>query len=230
MKNHLSLQTILPWIMIAVLTSVVAMVFGVSRDDSLITLLSASGFSLFIVGMGLATNLPYWRQSGSFDEQQGARVATPSGPATAVEHAAEYAEAAEEDAVSIARKNAKLFATSYIWGGMAMLAVYTLTQLRWQHGWQYALGMFVLAAVTIVFAVILNQPSSKTRAKAMAFASFLTKVQGAAALAGLVFLVGTGKLASTRADWAANYVFLFGGIAIAVLSGIALRSHRVLKA
>ena len=42
----------------------------------------------------------------------------------------------------------------------------------------------------------------------------LTILHGAAAFCGLVFLIGSGKLATRKDDWVANDVFLFGGLAI----------------
>jgi hypothetical protein len=53
-------------------------------------------------------------------------------------------------------------------------------------------------------------------------------LQGIAAVAGLVFLIGSGKLETVRPDWAANQIFLFGGLTIVGLSAIAVVTQRKL--
>jgi hypothetical protein len=60
--------------------------------------------------------------------------------------------------------------------------------------------------------------------------AWLTVLHGLAALCALVYLIGTGKLATAKDDWAANDVFLFGGIAILALCVIAAVTQARLKA
>ena len=45
---------------------------------------------------------------------------------------------------------------------------------------------------------------------------------------GLVWLIGSGKLATLKGDWAANQLFLAGGFAIMCLSMIMIKSYAVL--
>ena len=54
----------------------------------------------------------------------------------------------------------------------------------------------------------------------------LTVLHGAAVGGGLLYLVGAGKLATTRSDWAANDIFLAGGLAILALCVIAAITQR----
>jgi hypothetical protein len=49
----------------------------------------------------------------------------------------------------------------------------------------------------------------------------MTLLHAAAAAGGLVYLIGTGKLETLKGDWAANNVFLMGGLAILTISLIA---------
>jgi len=113
------------------------------------------------------------------------------------------------------RGNVGLAALVYAWGALALLAVYSLTGLEWRHGWQYGLGAALLAAGL----------SAYWRRLAVAGAlvppAYLNALHGLAASLGLIYLVGAGKLASTRSDWAANDVFLSGGLAIVALCAIA---------
>lgn len=209
------LQVILPWLLIGVLMSIVTMVFGVSRDDIFLAMISSAGFSVFILIIGFVTNRYYWKRATEFSK---------SGEVTSPETLWRANASAD-----IARRNAKLFATCYAWGGIALLAVYSLTQLNWKHGEQYATILLVLSAISLIFAGLLTGEPSKLRAAYLRIAAMLTTVQAALSAVGLAYLVGVGKLTSTRADWAANYIFLFGGIAILLLSLMALRSNKALN-
>jgi hypothetical protein len=58
----------------------------------------------------------------------------------------------------------------------------------------------------------------------------LALAHGAAALIGIMVLVLTGKILSTKGDWAANQVFTAGGLAVAGLTAIsALTTVRLLR-
>ena len=51
-------------------------------------------------------------------------------------------------------------------------------------------------------------------------------MQAAAVAAALAYLVGSGKLQTAKADWAANHVFIAGGVAIVLISIVSLLAHR----
>jgi hypothetical protein len=121
------------------------------------------------------------------------------------------------DAESAARHNGLLQASAWGVGAASMLGVYLLSGLKWQHGWQYGAGMALIALAAIAFA---RQPRW-LNAVAVAVA-----LQGMAAAIGLAVLASSGKLASVKGDWAANIIFVAGGVAIAVLSVMAVGAHR----
>ena len=106
-------------------------------------------------------------------------------------------------------------------GAASMLGVYLLSGLKWQHGWQYGTGMALIALAALAFA---RQPRW-LNAVAIAVA-----LQGMAAAIGIAVLAGSGKLASVKGDWAANIIFVAGGVAIAVLSVMAVAAHRRMEA
>jgi hypothetical protein len=113
-------------------------------------------------------------------------------------------------------------AITYAWGAIAMLSVYTLTGLRWYHAWQYGLAMALLAVLLFLYAIAIGREGSRLRQRVFLLGALqLTAVQGAGALARVLFLIGSGKLATPKTDWAANRIFLAGGLAIAALSVIA---------
>jgi hypothetical protein len=112
--------------------------------------------------------------------------------------------------------NIWLAALIYAWGAIALFAVYSLSDLVWRHSWQYGLGAALFAAGVSFYANSLDRETN-----AVLPPLYLTAVHGLAAAGGLVYLVGTGKLATHRDDWAANDVFLAGGLAIVALCLIA---------
>ena len=124
------------------------------------------------------------------------------------------------------RRNARLIAWTWAAGAISMLAVYRLSGLRWQHGWQYGSGMVVIAALVFVYALSIESPSSPLRRSRLLNAvALMAAVQGIAGTAGIMMLVISGKLGSMKGDWAANIIFIAGGFAITVLSAIAVRTH-----
>ena len=108
-----------------------------------------------------------------------------------------------------------------------MLASYYLTQLHWQHAWQYGAAMLLIAFSLYAYSTALGDPASPVRAPRWLIATQrLTQVQGLAALAGILFILVSGKLTAGKSDWAANVVFVAGGITIAALSLLAVLTQR----
>ena len=136
------------------------------------------------------------------------------------------ADAAESRDV-IAARFARLMAAAWAWAGVAMLACYYLTDLSWQHAWQYGAGMLLITGLVLAYARARLVPGSRFAASSMVrAASWMTQLQGIAAMAGVVVLALSGKLDAAKQDWAANVVFVAGGLAIFALSMAALRAER----
>jgi hypothetical protein len=121
------------------------------------------------------------------------------------------------DIATAAHHNGMLQAYAWGVGAMSMLGVYLLSGLKWQHGWQYGCGMALIALVAFWFA---RQP------RWLNAVAVLVGLQAMAAAIGLAVLAGSGKLASPKGDWAANIIFVAGGVAIAALSVMAVGAHR----
>ncbi len=127
----------------------------------------------------------------------------------------------------LAARYAWLMAIAWTWAGAAMLACYYLTDLRWQHAWQYGAGMLLIAGLVAQYARARVEPGSRFATQDMAFAaSLLTRIQGLAAIACVVVLAMSGKLDAAKQDWAANVVFVAGGLAIFALSTAARRAEQ----
>lgn len=123
------------------------------------------------------------------------------------------------------RRNTRLAALVYAWGAAAFFAIYGLTDVRWQHGLQYGTGAALLAAAFLYYVYKMGTDGANTPP-----AAWLTAAHGLAITTGLAFLIGAGKLASAKGDWPANYIFLFGGLALVGLCYLAFRTQvRVLK-
>ncbi|MGQ0673969.1 MAG: hypothetical protein ACT4N2_13985 [Hyphomicrobium sp.] len=114
--------------------------------------------------------------------------------------------------------NVRLAAFVYAWGGAAMLAVYHFSGLHWRHGWQYGLAMILIAAGLLIYA-------RRRVGEADPVPLSLTLLHAAGAIGGLAFLIGTGKLATLKNDWAANTIFLNGGLAILAICLLSVVAH-----
>lgn len=125
-----------------------------------------------------------------------------------------------------ATRNARLLALGYAWGGLSLLAVYLLTPLRWQHGWQYGSGMLLIAALIYAGSGGFTARWSPAFSRGL---TWVTLLHGWAATAGLAWLVGSGKIWSVKGDWAADIVFAHGALIITGLSAMALRTSRILS-
>ena len=123
--------------------------------------------------------------------------------------------------------NASLLATTFSWGGAAILAAYFLTDLFWHHAWQYGLAMLIIAAGLAIYRRRLQRgEGNKVSHAELRASAILALVQAIAALAGLAFLVTSGKLARHSADWIANHVFVAGGVVVVVVSALAYFGQR----
>lgn len=131
------------------------------------------------------------------------------------------------NSIAALRGNVRLTALGCLWGALAMQGLYTtrVTSLKWQHGWQYALAMLLLALGATIYAARLGSGNPDTRQKLLRLAAPLAIAQGLGGAVGIVALVFSGKLTAGRADWAANLVFFFGAMLMMVLAAISLRTH-----
>jgi hypothetical protein len=204
MEGTMSLQRVLPWLVLALFTSVIAMIVGAGRDQSWITGSAAAIFAALVIAIGLGLNQPLWRLDAY-------RITPEAAPVSA-------------------QCNAKLMALTWAWGAAAMAGVYTLGGLRWQHAWQYGSGMALIAVFTWFFgAAIARAERPAMRQMLLLRGLQLTIVQAVAAAGGVAYLLATGKLMSFRPDWAANQIFVAGGVAIVALSAMAIVTQRRLS-
>lgn len=186
----ISLRPLLPWLLLAAALSITMMVLGAGRGDRFLPAIAAGLLVALVVGTGLGINAPVWARNGTFSSRYAGLEAV-------------------REAV---RCNIWLAALVYAWGASALYAVYSLSDLTWRHAFQYGTGAAVFAACLALYGMRLGRIRSLPVPPI-----YLTYLHGFAVAAGLVYMVGTGKLATLKGDWAANEVFLWGGIAIFAL-------------
>lgn len=120
-----------------------------------------------------------------------------------------------------------ILALTYAWGATAMYVDYSWSTLHWRHGWQYALAMALVAGALAYYGRYLGQAGQKDGSASVVERGFrLAAVHGLAAGTALVWMITSGKLQTPKDDWAANHVFVAGGLAIVFLSALAVRVHQ----
>lgn len=129
-----------------------------------------------------------------------------------------------------ASDNARLTALVYAWGAAAMFAMYGLTQLSWRHWWQYGAGMALLGAISLWCAGWIERGTPTTQAARLRTLVQTTVVQLGAVVAALLYFFLADKLATPKDDWAANAVFLAGGLSVGIISVVSLLAYRRLRA
>lgn len=193
----MSLRSIVLSMLIATAGSVAAMVFAARVMMREPVLAAALAFAMVATLVAILANRPLW----ALPQQ---RISAQAAPAAG-------------------RRNAIMMALVLVWGSVAMLAVYGLSPLKWQHWWQYGLGMALYAAGLALYADMLAKPGHPAASGPMQFRMLqLTIAQGMLCIGGLAWLVLSGKLATPKMDWAANAIFIAGGLALAALSAIAV--------
>ena len=122
-----------------------------------------------------------------------------------------------------------LSAFVYAWGAAALFLVYTTSGLYWQHGWQYGLAMALVAAGMAQYARLLEQcHPDLTSDNAIERSVVLAIAHGIAVSLVLLWLVASGKILTPRADWAANLIFVAGGLSIVCLCAFLTKTHHEL--
>jgi hypothetical protein len=191
------LRPLLPAVLLALLLSTLVGVLAAGRGSGLTLGIAMALFGAQVVVTLFRINAPVW-----------------------------HGETAADD-TDWAWSNTVLAALVYAWAATAMFALYSLTGLYWQHWWQYGLAMALFAAAAFFFAAyLLGGHGPIPRAQALRILMVVTAAQAAAIIVGLVWLFTSDKLYSGKQDWAANHVFVSGGIVLAIISIVSLLSYK----
>lgn len=191
------LRGMLPTLLLAAALSIVIAILAAARRSELTLSLAAFLFVLQVVFALARINVPLWRSKV---------------PAQNVDWAWD---------------NSFLTALTYGWGAAVMLTAYPLGGLVWRHWWQYGLGMALLAAGTLFVArALIGGGTAQAERRGLALLMRSTIALIAAVVAALIYLVASGKLATPKDDWAANVVFLAGGVTVLLISLASLQTYR----
>ncbi len=194
------LEPFLPVLLATMVLSIFAMVWAVGEQAFVVSAIAVALFALVIGLLAFRSNVPFWR--GQNQRRPGQLVLA-------------------------ARNNAWLMVLTYGWGAVAMLAIYSLTNIWWWHSWQYGLMMAVLALFLIGFVVLLGSEKRLwfRSPRVLDLTAWLSVLQAVSAIAALAYLFQSGKLLRQGNDWPANHIFVAGGLAIILISVIAVLTH-----
>ena len=116
---------------------------------------------------------------------------------------------------------------AFLWCGLAFYAVYLGTRIRWQHGWEYGSACILIAGAYAYYMTRLSNPDDKlARPPAIDRMARIAGYQAVLIGIGLVWLIGAGKLITHKGDWAANHLFLAGGVHDHVHQRLAHQNER----
>lgn len=135
-------------------------------------------------------------------------------------------------ASEIASSNAWYMGVIWGWGTLALIATYGTGVLVWNEWWHFVLAFAVAAGLSLYFANALKKDAlvGKEDETMLRIARYLAIVQLVGMVITMLGLIIDGKMVRFMTlrftDWAANNVFFFGALGIAVISAYALRHNK----
>jgi len=132
----------------------------------------------------------------------------------------------------VAAANARSMGLVWTWGALVLALTYGTGVLVWREWWQFFVPLAIAAGVSLAFAATLRRDARRgTEDKGiLKLGRNLAAIQLVGMVVAMIGLLADGKM--TRflniryTDWAANNVFFFGALAIALISGFALRMNK----
>lgn len=196
-------RSLAPILLLTMLASI-AVMYLCAVNGSVPTFFIASGlYALTAVIAGLRLNSPIWNPSPKREIRSAAQGIVYS---------------------------TNLIASVYVWAGFSLLVVYPWSGLTWRHGWQYGGAMLLAATLLIIYAWHLNRTDSPLKTPKLLDGAIAGAALHVLGIGGaLIYLIGSGKLETTKSDWAANHIFIAGGVALILLSIFEIRSHLILR-
>ncbi len=127
--------------------------------------------------------------------------------------------------------------SAWAWAGLSLFAIYAFAVATWPEWWQFCLAFVALALICLIFALMTKRDEAAGREDwaMLTLARRLTMVQLVGMVVAMAGLIIDGKM--TRflhirkgwEDWAANNIFFFGALALALISANALWTSRDMK-
>lgn len=133
---------------------------------------------------------------------------------------------------AIAAATSRFVGYVWAWGAACLLTVYTTGILSWREWPHFTAACVILAAGSLLLGTMLQKDADagKEDAAILKLSNRLAIVLLAGMIIAIVGFLVDGKmirfLNPRFTDWAANNVFFFGAIAIAAITGYALKHKR----
>jgi len=145
-------------------------------------------------------------------------------------------------ASEIAASNARYMGLVWSWGALVLAITYGLL-LVWREWWQFLIAFILIACLCLFFSLILKDEASSgddggiddggSRGPEddaiLKLAHYLSIAQLIGAVVAMIGLLVDGKMTRFMTprytDWAANNVFFFGALALAIISYLSLRAN-----
>jgi hypothetical protein len=132
----------------------------------------------------------------------------------------------------VASNNARCMGVVWAWGALALIMTYGTGALAWKEWWHFVIVFTVAAATCFLFAATLKMSarSGQEDETMLRWARYLAMIQLVGMIVVMVGLLIDGKMVRflnpRHTDWAANNVFFFGALALAAISGYALKTNK----
>jgi hypothetical protein len=136
---------------------------------------------------------------------------------------------------ALAATTSRYIGLVWIWAACAILVTYEFI-LSWRETWQFVIGLAIIGALCLGLAIMFDRDaeSGKEDPTMLSLGRTLNLLQMVGMLMAVIGLVADNKFILTargavRSDWAANNIFFFGAIAVALIGAHALISEKKLE-
>ena len=136
---------------------------------------------------------------------------------------------------ALAATTSRYIGLVWIWAACAILITYEFI-LTWRETWQFVIGLAIIGGLCIGLAMMFDRDADagKEDETMLSLGRTLNLLQMVGMLMAVIGLVADGKFLFTargalRSDWAANNIFFFGAIAVALIGAHALITEKKLE-
>jgi hypothetical protein len=132
----------------------------------------------------------------------------------------------------VAGANARSMGIVWAWGALTLVITYGTGLLAWKEWWHFFIAFAVAAALCLLFYATLKRTarSGQQDETTLRWSRYLAMVQLIGMIVVMLGLLIDGKMVRflnpRYTDWAANNVFFFGALALALISGHALKASK----
>lgn len=136
---------------------------------------------------------------------------------------------------ALAAATSRYIGLVWIWAACAILVTYEFI-LTWRESFHFVIGLLVVGALCLGLAVMFDRDgeADKQDETMLSLGRTLNLLQVFGMLIAVIGLVADGKFGlaargAMRADWAANNIFFFGAIAVALIGAHALIAEKKIE-